>query len=46
MGEVELKGLPEPMQAYCLGQEQLLDFAQGHADRGGATGDAAGAYAV
>jgi len=31
MGEVELKGLPEPMQAYCLGQEQLLDFAQGHA---------------
>lgn len=31
MGEVELKGLPEPMQAYCLGQEQLLDFAQAHA---------------
>ena len=26
------RGLPEPMQAYCLGQEQLLDFAQGHAD--------------
>lgn len=24
MGEVELKGLPEPMQAYCIRQDQLL----------------------
>jgi len=31
MGEVELKGLPEPMQAYCLGPDQLLNFAQSHA---------------
>jgi len=28
IGEVELKGLPEPMQAYCLGPEQLLQFGQ------------------
>ena len=31
MGEVELKGLPEPMQAFCLGPDQLLDFAQSRA---------------
>lgn len=24
IGEVELKGLPEPMQAYCIRQDQLL----------------------
>ena len=26
MGEVELKGMPEPVQLFCLGQEQLLPF--------------------
>ncbi|MFZ9973399.1 MAG: adenylate/guanylate cyclase domain-containing protein, partial [Vulcanococcus sp.] len=31
MGEVELKGLPEPMQVYSLSEEQLCDFAQAHA---------------
>lgn len=28
MGEVELKGLPEPVQVFALGPEQLLDFGQ------------------
>ena len=28
MGEVELKGLPEPMQVFSLGAEQLLHFGQ------------------
>jgi class 3 adenylate cyclase/serine/threonine protein kinase len=26
MGDVQLKGLPEPMPAYCLGPDVLLDF--------------------
>jgi len=34
MGEVELKGLPEPVQTFCLGPEQLLDFGQSRAPDG------------
>ena len=34
LGEVELKGLPEPMQVFSLGVEQLLHFGQ--ADAAGA----------
>lgn len=28
MGEVELKGLPEPMQVFSIGSQQLLHFVQ------------------
>ena len=28
MGDVQLKGLPEPMPAYCLGPDVLLDFGR------------------
>ena len=34
MGEVELKGLPEPMQVFSLGAEQLLHFGQANAAGG------------
>ena len=34
MGEVELKGLPEPVHTFYLGPEQLLDFGQSRAADG------------
>ena len=34
MGEMMLKGLPEPLQIFCLGPEQLL-----HGDQAGATAE-------
>jgi len=34
MGDVELKGLPERMDLYCLGQEELLRFGRAPQEEG------------